>query len=121
MFKNIGHKIITVVGATVTVGLVAIGAFYTQHQEENILAQNERTMLKVTESVIQGLQTVMVAGYADIAQTFADQLKNVEEVVDFRILRLNGLEAFRDNKTINEVNERIPNMEEIIKILSSQE
>ncbi len=107
LFTNIGHKIIAVVGASVTVGLIAIGFFYAKHQESNIMAQNERTMLKVTESVIQGLQTVMVAGYADIAQAFADRLKQVPEVVDFRILRRDGSEAFRDNQTINDVNNRI--------------
>lgn len=106
MFSHIGHKIIAVVGIIVTVGLIGTGIFYTDHQEESILAQNQRTMSKLTESIIQGLQTVMLAGYANIAQEFADRLKNVPEVVDFRIMRTNGLEAFRDNKTIDEVNER---------------
>ncbi len=48
----------------------------------------------------------MLAGYADVAQSFAVRLKNVPEVIDFRLLRTNGLEDFRDNETINAVNRR---------------
>jgi diguanylate cyclase (GGDEF)-like protein/PAS domain S-box-containing protein len=106
LFRQIGHKIIVVVGSVVATALLAILFFFTTHQERSILAQNERTMAKLTESVIEGLQTVMLAGYADIAQSYADRLKLVPEVLDFRIMRVNGMEAFQDNKTIDEVNER---------------
>ena len=43
---------------------------------------------------------------ADIAQAFADNLKHVTGVSEVRIMRTNGLEAFRDNKTIEDVNRR---------------
>ncbi len=106
MFERIGHKILSLVAIIVTLGLLGMGGFYASHQESTILAQNQRTMTKLTESVIQSLQTVMLAGYADIAQVFADRLKNVREVEDFRIMRTDGHEAFRDNKTIDDVNRR---------------
>jgi diguanylate cyclase (GGDEF)-like protein/PAS domain S-box-containing protein len=79
--------------------------FYADRQENTIMGQNERAMEKVTESVIQGLESLMLGGYADIAEKFADKLKEVPEILDFRIMRTNGLEAFRDNETINKVNE----------------
>ena len=105
-FAHIGHKIIAVVGIIVTLSLVALGMFYVRQQEENILAQNERTMTKLTESVIQGLQSVMLAGYADIARGFAERLEQVPDVTDFRILRTTGQQAFMDNSTIEDVNAR---------------
>ncbi len=105
-FRCLGHKVIAVVGIAVTLGLFALVSFYTERQERNILAQNERTMSNLTESVIGSLQTVMLAGYADIAQSFAEKLKTVPEVTDFRILRVDGSEAFRDNRTIDDVNRR---------------
>jgi len=40
-----------VVAGVVTLCLLAMGAFYIQHQEDSILVQNESTMLKLTESV----------------------------------------------------------------------
>lgn len=103
---NIGHKLITAVGIAVTIGLLSLVIFYTEAHEENLKVNNERTMRNVTQSVIESLQTVMLAGYADVAQIFADRLKEIPGVVDFRILRIDGNEAFRDNATINDVNRR---------------
>lgn len=105
-FHRIGHRILAVVGLTVTIGLCATAWFYVSYQERAVLAQNERTMLKLTETVSQNLQSVMLAGYADIAQAFGDRLHKVEGVESFDIARANGLEAFRDNKTIEDVNRR---------------
>lgn len=103
---RIRYKIMLVVGIAVTLGLVATGIFYTKHQENAALAQNERTMEKLSEGVIQGLQSVMLAGSADIARSYADRLKKVPEILEFHIMRINGEEAFRDNRTIEEVNKR---------------
>lgn len=106
IFDRIGHKIMAVISVVVSIGLVSVGIFYTIEQERTVLAQNERTMLTLTESVSMGLQTVMLAGYADIAHEFANRLKKVPEVADFQIARIDGTEAFQDNKTIIDVNQR---------------
>ncbi len=103
---RIRYKILITVGLAVALGLIMLGVFYTDRQEKSLLVQNERTMIKLSESVIQGLETVMLAGSADIAQAFADRLKKVSEIDDFFIMRTNGEEAFRDNKTIQDVNRR---------------
>ena len=104
-FKSIGHKLTAMIGATISVGFISIVFFYTQQQERNILLQNERTVRNLTQSVNEGLQTVMITGSADVAELFAERLKGVKDVTDFRILRLDGVEAFHDNDTIREVNE----------------
>lgn len=92
------------VGTVVTLGLVGLMLFYAQRQEASILAQNERTLVKVTQSVTEGLTAMMLAGYADVGQAFSDRLKGIADVADLRILRADGNEAFRDNATIAEVN-----------------
>lgn len=107
MFKHIGHKILAVVGATVTLGLLVTAWFYSVHQQSAVLAQNERTMRTLTESVIRALDTVMLAGDAAVALAYAERLRGVPEVEDFRILRTDGMQAFRDNRTIGEVNRRL--------------
>jgi len=106
MFRRIGHKLTLAFAAISAIGLVILVAFYTGQQQKSLYQQNEQMMSRVTQSVIEGLQTVMLAGYADIAQDFAANLQNVEDVVDFRILRVDGNEAFLDNKTIEDVNRR---------------
>jgi len=103
---RIRHKVLAVVGLAVSMGLVASAAYYVHQQERALLAQNEQTMVRLAESVSSGLQSVMLAGSADIAQAFALNLRMIPEVSDFRIMRVTGEEAFRDNTTIAQVNER---------------
>lgn len=103
---RIRYKITLIIGIGAALGLIALGYFQWRQQEQAVLAQNERTMMKLAESVIHGLQSVMLTGSADIAQHFADKLKEVPQVSEFRILRVTGEEAFRDNKTIEDVNQR---------------
>ncbi|MEH6470229.1 MAG: diguanylate cyclase [Halopseudomonas sp.] len=105
LFNRLSYQLIAIISITVTIGLVAMVMFYSERQRSSIQANNEEAMHKVTESVINSLRTVMIAGYADIAEVYADNLKTVPGVVDFRILRISGNEAFRDNKTIRAVNE----------------
>lgn len=104
--RHLGYKIILLVGLVTATALFFTGWFYSSYQEQSINEQNHRTLEKVINSVIQGLQTIMLVGYADVAQIYADRLKTVADVVDFRILRPDGLEAFRDNETIDNVNQR---------------
>lgn len=106
MFKHIGRKILAVVGIAAIIGLAGLWSFYNYQQEQTALRQNERTMAKLTESVIRGLEAVMLAGHAEVVQSYADRLKTISEIQDFRILRIDGNEAFRDNATIRKVNER---------------
>lgn len=103
---RIKYKILGVVGISVTLVVLGMAYYYARHEERSILDQNQRTVHKLTQSVIQALQSVMLAGYADIAQAYADRLKKVKDVADFRILRVDGTEAFRDNATIHSVNRR---------------
>ncbi|BAL23993.1 hypothetical protein AZKH_1678 [Azoarcus sp. KH32C] len=103
--RSIGQKILLVVGLAASVGMTVSLWAYSLAQEKGMREQNERSMTQTVESVIKGLQSVMLAGDADIAQAFSDRLKTVEGAQDFRILRVDGTEAFRDNQTIRAVNQ----------------
>jgi len=102
--RHIGYKIVTAVTCVVTLCLITLGTFYIHSQEKSILKQNERTMTELTESVIQALQTIMLSGSAEISRDYADRLSRMDGIVDFRILRVDGTQAFMDNSTIAEVN-----------------
>ena len=106
MFNSIGNKINLVIGSVVAMALLMILVFYTYNQSQNIMAQNERTMNKLTQSVSQSLQTIMISGYADIAKLFAERMHKVKDLSDFKIMRIDGSQAFKDNTTLNSVNER---------------
>ncbi|MBF0181740.1 MAG: PAS domain S-box protein [Magnetococcales bacterium] len=99
--------------------------FFVIHQKETILAQNERAMTLMVRTIGGGLRTIMQAGYASIVAEFVRELRENPAVLEFRILRTNGLEAFLDNSTIHQVNRTIGeqefqprNREERIQVLS---
>ncbi|WP_210397730.1 sensor domain-containing diguanylate cyclase [Motiliproteus sediminis] len=106
-FKRIGNKIILVYGGITIAALLTLIWFYAQQQERSILEQNELTMGKLARSVTSGLHAIMLAGYADVAKDYASRLQQVPDILDFKIVRANGLEAFLDNTTIEKVNARI--------------
>ncbi len=107
MFKRIGYKIIIVYGGITVVAMLCLMWFYTQQQEKSILSQNELTMGKMVQTITAGLGSVMRAGYADIALDYSQQMQGVPEIIEFKISRVNGMEAFLDNTTIEKVNARI--------------
>ena len=106
MFRTIGTKLTLSFVIIASLCLVGLVTYFTIAQEKQIISNNELLMGKVTESVSQGLQAVMLGGYADIAQNYAQSLQNVPGIIDFRILRIDGTEAFLDNATIDNVNAR---------------
>ena len=104
MLSSLGQRLTALIALALAACLVAVIGFNARKHEENILLQNERTVRQITESVIQGVQTIMLAGYADIAESYVLRLKAIKGVEEFRILRLDGREAFKDNETIERVN-----------------
>ncbi len=104
MLNSLGQRLTSLIALALTACLVVVIGFNARKHEENILLQNERTVRQITESVIQGVQTIMLAGHADIAEFYVLRLKAIKGVEQFRILRLNGLEAFKDNESIERVN-----------------
>lgn len=110
-FKRIGSRLLVSVCSVVIVGLVVMVLFYAVRQERVLGHEAEASLAKVTDSVAEGLGAIMVGGHAKVAPEFAARLKNVPNVVDYRILRPNGVEAFVDNETVDRVNERLGDYE----------
>lgn len=104
ILHSVGQKILLAVGLAASVGMTVSLWAFSIAEENAMREQNERSMAQTTESVIKGLQSVMLAGDADIAQAFSERLKTVAGAQDFRILRIDGAEAFHDNRTIRAVN-----------------
>lgn len=102
--SSIGRKLTITICGIIAAGFGAIVFFYANQQEKNLMLQNERAIHQVLNSVSEGLQAVMITGSADVAEIYAEKLKGVKDVEDFRILRTNGLEAFKDNETVRAVN-----------------
>ncbi|MBF0614814.1 MAG: diguanylate cyclase [Magnetococcales bacterium] len=104
---RLGGRILLFVGCTFLVGWLLLSVLVSQIHEHLIMSQNERSVLLVTRSVASGLRTIMLAGDAEIAENYLRNLQEVNGMLDFRILRIDGSEAFRTNETIRFVNNRL--------------
>ena len=102
MFKrHIGVKILIAVVISVVTGMLVLSFYFTRQQRKNIMSENEHAFRQLVITVSEGYQVIMLDGDAEIAQNFIDSLKKVPAIADFRLLRVNGLESFHDNKTIH--------------------
>jgi diguanylate cyclase (GGDEF)-like protein len=104
---SLGRKLIAAIGLAVLLGIGGMILFQTSQQQADLLAENERTLLQVTESITRGLETIMLRGYADVAPYYAERLRDVRDVEDLRILRPDGRQAFLDNITVDGIHHRL--------------
>lgn len=82
-------------------------AFYAIKQEKSIFSTNKKSLTVLAESVAKGLEALMLEGYADIAHSYLEQIKKVGHFDSFNIVRTDGMQAFLDNGTINNVNKHL--------------
>ncbi len=107
--RKIGYRILALVSACVAIVVVTFGQIYAQRLEQAMRAMGERDMQRLMETVIGSVESIMLPGQASLVQSFAERLKTVPDVVDFRIVRSDGNEAFHDNRTLDGVNVRLGN------------
>ncbi|MCM2287584.1 MAG: diguanylate cyclase [Sulfuritalea sp.] len=119
-FKRIGDRLLFAVGTVVILGVIGIVVSYAIRQDQVMTRETELALTKTSESVEEGLAAVMLAKHARVAPDFSERLKSVPKVVDFRILRVDGSEAFIDNETVDEVNRKLGRVEFLGHVASAQ-
>ncbi len=100
----ISKQLTVAIIVVMTLGMLPMLVLFVDNQEQEIIASNENAMTLVTQSVIENLQSIMVAGYADIAHDYSESLKSIAGIAHVAIARTDGSEAFLDNITIDNVN-----------------
>ncbi len=105
--RRIRHKLLITLAISLSCGFTSIAFFYTKAVENSIISEYQRTLHRLTESVVMNIETIMKESHAEIMPDFARRLKTLPGVIDFRIARVDGLEAYADNKTIDSVNSRL--------------
>lgn len=105
--RRIRHKLLIVLAIALSLGFITLTYFYTRAVEASILADYQRTLHRLTESVAMNIETIMAGQHAEVMPDFARRLKNLPGVIDFRVARLDGTEAYLDNLTIDRVNQKL--------------
>lgn len=104
---RIRHKLLIVLAVALSLGFTSIAYFYTVTVEKSILEDYQRTLHRLTDTVVMNVETIMKENHAEIMPDYAQRLKQLPGIMDFRIARPDGFEAYVDNKTIDEVNARL--------------
>lgn len=104
---RIRYKLLLTLAIALSLGFASIGYFYTVAVEKSIMSEYQRTLHRLTDSVVMNIETIMKERHAEIMPDFSRRLKVLPGVLDFRIARVDGTEAFIDNKTIEAVNVRL--------------
>ena len=110
-FKRIGHRLLAYVASVIIVGIIALTLTYALRQRDVMQHEVESSLTKVTESVAEGLAALMATRHAGEVPEFAARLKKIPNVIDYRILRLDGTEAFIDNSSVERVDEKLGEFE----------
>lgn len=105
--RRVRHKLLIVLAIALSLGFTTLAYFYTRAVEASILADYQRTLHRLTESVAMNIETIMAGQHAEVMPDFARRLKNLPGVMDFRIARVDGTEAYLDNLTIDQVNRKL--------------
>jgi diguanylate cyclase (GGDEF)-like protein/PAS domain S-box-containing protein len=105
--QKLRYRVLLAIGITLTIVFSGVAYFYAASQERAIISDHERSLHKLTDSVAKGIESVMIENHAEIMRDFADRLKSQRGITEFVILRRDGTEAFRDNATIDQINERL--------------
>lgn len=104
---RIRHKLLIVLAIALSLGFTSIAYFYTVTVEKSILQDYQRTLHRLTDTVVMNIETIMKENHAEIMPDYAQRLKHLPGIMDFRIVRPDGTEAYIDNKTIDAVNARL--------------
>ena len=105
--QRIRYKLLIALVLALSLGFAAIAYFYTKAVEYSIMRDYRVTLHRLTDTVVMNIETIMKEDHAEIMADFALRLKKLPGVVDFRIARTDGTEAFVDNRTIDAVNARL--------------
>jgi phosphate/phosphite/phosphonate ABC transporter binding protein len=91
---KLGLKILCLMTGILGIGTVFLVSITFYRERASLLKQNEEKAELLSSSILQGIESIMMEGKADLAKTFVSDLKNIKGVEVLQILGKDGLEAF---------------------------
>ena len=107
--KSLGFKILMPTIITLVIGSLIQLIITIKTGTDNLLEEDRKKSDLTATSVIKSMQSMMLNGRAMDVEQWIDDLKTIDkkEVAEIDILRLTGEVGFKDNHTINDVNNRL--------------
>ena len=87
------------------VTMLALGYSWLVAQDRDLMRQEEdRKAVLTAQALVASLKSIMLAGAGNIAHDWIRRIDTLPQVRDAKVFRVNGTEAFIDQKTIDHVN-----------------
>ena len=104
-------KVISLILAILILGIGILAIHHIRWEAERIIAGNHDTIRLLAASILRSIENGMLEGRPDIIRRLVQELKaELKDVRRLEVYRRNGVEAFTDLETVNEVN-RIAGLE----------
>lgn len=106
-FIPITRKVNTIILASLVIGVGGVTYYFAQTLATTIEGNTEANLDQQSDVLYSAIETIMLPGYADIAEGFFQDITTIDPDYDIVLYRRDGVEAFVDNQTIDEVNENL--------------
>ena len=107
MINSLQTKVVSAISVASFIGLVTLTFYMNYVHEQTTTKQNKTALINVLDTSVLSINTLMNSGYADLGDVLRESLMSISDVMDIKVARLNGNEAFLDKKTVDQVNEQI--------------
>jgi len=101
--RHLQAKVLSLIVAILIVGFGALVIWNIQYQSAALLKQSKEASRGLADAIIQSIESGMLAGRPDIVRGLSRDLHTVREVEQLTIFRTNGVEAFADLATLEQV------------------
>lgn len=106
-FTPITRKVNVIILISLIIGIGGVTAYFARTQFATIDESTRSNLDQQTEILYTSIENFMLTGNAPIAVNFFDDIRDRSPDYAINLYRSNGVEAFSDNSTINEVNGRL--------------
>ncbi|MBF0107878.1 MAG: methyl-accepting chemotaxis protein [Magnetococcales bacterium] len=93
-YRSVASKVMVSTGLVGMASLLIQGWISLHNMESALLEQNEQSIHRLTDGVNRSLSLMMLSGQSDMARGYAAEMRGIEGLIDFKILRLDAREAF---------------------------
>jgi signal transduction histidine kinase len=101
--RHLQAKILSLIVAILIVAFGVLGVWNIQYQSAALLKQSKEASRGLVDAIVQSIESGMLAGRPDIVRVLSRDLHTVRGVEQVTIFRTNGVEAFADLATLEQV------------------
>lgn len=104
MFTSITQKVTAIILASLIVGIGLVVLYFAYGQNKTLYVSTESNLHQQADVLSQSIKNAMLPGEAPLVVSLFNDIRNLETEYDITLYRRNGVLAFSDNSTLEQVN-----------------